>query len=223
MHRAAYKSFYGDNMNLYRPTLHNGGRTKICYIDNVGTGCFWGDWSINGFLPDIRIFGKNQSAYKPTNQVFGATIHELAHQAHSQYLGNIQYWQVSKIIYESWADAVEWGLTNDEYHKLGITYNDLTAQEYNHHFNNHYFWPIDCNKDYSPIFIDLVDTVNQRTVLHGGDTRYPNDLISGYTLENINKNILPNSYGISILKSLVKNNKIPGVTDTAIDELFLLY
>ena len=224
MHRAAYKSFYGDNLNLYRPSLHNGGRTKICYIDNVGTGCFWGDWSINGILPDIRIFGKNQSAYKPTNQVFGATIHELAHQAHSQYLGNIQYWQVSKIIYESWADAVEWGLSNDEYHKLGIIYNDIVAQDYDHAFNNRTDWPIITGDiAYSPIFIDLVDNINQRFVYHFGDTHYPNDIITGYSLENINKNILTNSYGISSLKSSVKNNIIAGVTDAAIDELFSLY
>ena len=224
MHCAAYKSFYGENLNLYRPTLHNGGRTKICYKDSYGTGVFWGDWSATGILPDIKIWGKDENnTYRNTNIVYGFTIHELAHQAHSQYLGNIQYWQVSKIIYESWADAVEWALTNDEYHKLGNQFLSPAGINYNHPSNNHSRWPLNCTWEYSPIFIDLVDDVNQRIVLFHGDTRYPNDLITGYTMEQINKNILPNSYGISSLKSAVKNNKIPGVTDAVIDELFLLY
>jgi hypothetical protein len=223
IHRAAYKQFYGDNLNLNRPILPNGGRTKICYINQDGTGSFWGDWSTTGILPDIRIWGKNGTVDKPSQQVFGATCHELGHQAHSLHLGNIQYWQVSKIIYESWADAVEWGLSNDEYHKLGILYNSQAGLNYNHRYNHHSDWPIyDGDKAYSPIFIDLIDDVNQRTI-HLGDTQYPNDIVSGYTLEYINQNILPDSYGITSLKGEVKNHKVLGVTDTAIDELFLLY
>lgn len=33
---------------------------------------------------------------------------------------------------ESWAKAVEWALTNDEYHKLGTKYNNLDAKNYNY-------------------------------------------------------------------------------------------
>jgi hypothetical protein len=225
MHRAAYKYFYGDNLGLFRPTLLDGGRTKICYINGQGTGVFWGDWSGTGILPDIRIWGKNASGDKLTNELFGTTCHELTHQAHSQHLGNIQYWQVSKIIYESWADAGEWGLSNDEYHKLGIMYNSQAGINYDHYrFNNQRDWPLHGGDiAYSPIFIDLVDNVNQRFVFHGGDSRYPNDNVTGFTLENISRYILPGSYGLTSLKNAVKSNKPMGVTDAAIDDLFALY
>lgn len=87
---------------------------------SCGTGVFWGDWSASGILPDIRIWGKDvNNNYRNTNVIFGFTAHELGHQSHSLYMGNVQYWQVSKSVYESWADAVEWALSNDEYHKLG--------------------------------------------------------------------------------------------------------
>jgi len=221
MHRAAYKHFYGDNLGIKRPILIDGSKTKICYIDKEGTGVFWGDWSAGGILPDIKIWGKNSSGnYKPTNQIFGTTAHELGHQSHSQYTGNNQFWQTSKIIYESWADAVEWALTNDEYHKLGNKYSVATAINYNHIYNNHNSWPFVNDKAYSPIFIDLIDNRNQR-VLFGSD--YPNDLITGYTLSYINSNILRNSYGLSSLLDAIKNNKITSVTDSDIDELFALY
>lgn len=221
IHRAAYKHFYGDNLGMYRPTLKNGAKTKICYIDGEGSGVFWGDWSSEGVFPDIKVWRKNEGgSSKPTNQIFGTTSHELGHQAHSQYLGNIQYWQVSKVVYESWADAVEWALTNDEYHKLGVEYGVVTAQNYNHIYNNHSSWPFVNDKAYSPIFIDLVDNVNQRKKYGSG---YPNDDISGYTMEYIYKNILEESFGISSLKESVKKHKITGVSDEQIENLFNLY
>ena len=69
----------------------------------------------------------------------------------------------------------------------------------------------------------LGDNVNQRFVFHGGDTQYPNDNVTGYTLSTISRNILPDSYGLTSLKNAVKNNKPAGVTDEVIDELFALY
>ncbi|NOU19512.1 MAG: hypothetical protein HOO91_18305 [Bacteroidales bacterium] len=219
MHRAACKHFYGDNLGLNRPTLNYGGKTKICYRDGVGTGVFWGDWSTSGILPDIQVWGKDQYGYRPTQEIFGTTAHELGHQAHSQNLGNIQYWQVSKIIYESWADAVEWALSNDEYHYWGNRFGIAVGINYNHPYNKHDIWPFVDDKAYSPIFIDLMDDNNQRTL----SSRLPNDLIKGYTLSYVNWYILRNSYGISSLFNEVKNHKITGVTDTQINELFALY
>ena len=110
----------------------DGSKTKIIYKDGEGTGVFWGDWSGGGILPDIKIWGKENGSYKQTNIIFGTTSHELGHQAHSQYMGNIQFWQTAKVIYESWATCVEWAFTNDEYHRLGNVYNVTAARDYNH-------------------------------------------------------------------------------------------
>jgi hypothetical protein len=79
MHRAAHKQFYGDNLGIRRPT--GNGKTKLCYIDEKGSGIFWGDWIDYGILPDIKIWGKDSytGAYKKIDRVFATTTHELGH------------------------------------------------------------------------------------------------------------------------------------------------
>lgn len=218
IHRAAYKSFYGENLELCRPSLRFGGRTKICYMDENGTGVFLGDWSAGGILPDIKIWGNEGN--RSTHNIFATTTHELGHQSHSQYVGNLKYIKSAKIIRESWAEAVEWALTNDEYHKLGVKYRNSRAANYNHQHEKHNSWPFVTDISYSPIFIDLVDVINQR--LANGPA-HPNDLISDYSLSYINRYMLENTVDIPSLKTEVSKHKLEGVGDFQIDELFLLY
>lgn len=218
IHRAAYKLFYGDNLGLVRPILKTGGRTKICYMDGNGTGKFIGDFSAGGILPDIQIWGNE--GRRSSNIIFGTVSHELGHQIHSQYVGNIKFIQATKMIRESWAEAVEWAETNDEYHKLGTRYNVNVAIRYDHQYNKHVGWPFVYDKAYSPIFIDLVDVVNQRDA-NGPD--HPNDLISQYSISFINQNLLMNSDNVLSLRREVTKHKVDGVDDFKIGELFYLY
>lgn len=218
IHRAAYRQFYGDNLGLSRPTLKSGGRTKICYMEKDGTGQFLGDWSAGGIMPDIQVWGNGNK--RATNLIFGVVSHELGHQSHSQYIGNIKFVQTSKIIRESWAEAVEWAMSNDEYHKLGQKYGNSLAISYDHQYYKHNNWPYVEDKAYSPIFIDLVDRINQRVSL---GPKYPNDLIMQYSISYINQNILKNSLDINSLREEVKNHKLEGVNDFQIQELFMLY
>jgi hypothetical protein len=218
IHRAAYRQFYGDNLGMSRPTLKFGGRTKICYMDKEGTGQFLGDWSAGGIMPDIQVWGNGNA--RATNLIFGVVSHELGHQAHSQFVGNIKFVRTSKIIRESWAEAVEWAMSNDEYNKLGKKYGNSIAINYNHQYYKHNNWPYVPDRAYSPIFIDLVDRFNQRVAL---GPKYPNDLIMEYSISYINLNILKNSMDISSLQSEVKKHKLDGVNDFQISELFLLY
>lgn len=225
MHRAAHKHYYGNNLGIRRPILST--KTKLCYIDDEGTGILWGDYG-EGFLPDIKIWGKdnNTGNYKPTNTIFGTTTHELGHLSHWYFVGIGDYWQTSETVYESWATAVEWALTNDEYHTKGALYGGVDAINY-YHEEQYQLMPV--GEVYTPIFIDLMDTYNQRNggLLNGvsrlGSSNFPNDLISGYTLVYIQNNILRDAYGLSSLRDALKDNKITGVTDTDIDELFALY
>jgi len=220
MHRAAYKQFYGDNLDIRRPTTN--GKTKLCYIDENGTGVCWGDWIDYGILPDIKVYGKSKGVYKPTDQIFATTTHELGHLSHWHLIGIDNYALTGEKIYESWADAVKWALTNDEYHTLGSKLNNSDAKNYECTYSTQLDWPKVDQKEYLPIFIDLIDDINQR-VKHGGSALYPNDLISGYTLSYIQDNILKKSRGYSSLRDQVKAHKISEVTDADIDELFLLY
>ena len=217
IHRGAHKYFYGNTLGLARPI--NDGKSKISLIDGNKTGMYWGEWGSN-ILPDILIWSRwGDGTYKSTEFVFGTTMHELAHQAHYLFIGNVQFIQVSGIVFESWADAVEWAMANDEYRNLGIRYSIPAGINYFHAGNSHDFWPTRGDRDYSPIFIDLMDVVNQRDRCLG----CPNDLVSGYTPATLNWNILLNAYGLSSLRDQVKNNKPAGVTDAQIDELFTLY
>lgn len=218
MHRAAYRQFYGDNLGLFRPVLNTGGRTKICYMDGKGTGQFNGDFSGVGILPDIQVWGNK--ATEQTNIIFATVTHELGHQLHSQYIGNLRYMKVSRIIRESWAEAVEWAITNDEYHKLGKKYGVQAALRYDQECDNHSGWPLVPDRNYSPAFIDLVDDFNQ-CAAYGPE--YPNDLISQYTLSYINRYILRNITDISSLREEVSKHKLEGVDDFKVHELYLLY
>lgn len=218
IHRAAYKSFYGDNLGLCRPSLRFGGRTRICYLEDNGTGVFLGDWSAGGVLPDIKIWGNEGK--RPTQNIFATVTHELGHQSHSQFVGNLKYIRSEKIIRESWAEAVEWALTNDEYNRLGKKYGNFKAAYYNHQTEKHNNWPFVNDISYSPIFIDLVDIINQR--LANGPA-HPNDLISEYSLSYINRYLLVNSVDIASLKAEVSKHRLEGVGDFQIDELFRLY
>jgi hypothetical protein len=217
IHRAAYRQFYGNNMGLSRPVLRVGGRTKICYMNGDGTGQFIGDFSSGGIIPDIQVWGNGTK--KPTNGLYGSVSHELGHQVHSQTVGNIQFWRSTKIIRESWAEAVEWAMTNEEYHELGIKYGISAAKDYDHQYNFHAGWPLVDEKDYSPVFIDLIDSINQAKEI---GPEHPNDLISQYTISYINHHLL-NVSDISSLKRELSGNKLDGVDDFKISQLFLLY
>jgi hypothetical protein len=218
IHRAAFRHFYGNNLGLFRPTLRTGGRTRICYMEGNGTGQFLGDFSLGGIMPDIQVWGNGNK--KLTNSLYGTVTHELGHQLHSQYVGNIRFFRTSKIIRESWAEAVEWALTNEEYHELGNKYGNTEALQYDHQYNLHAGWPNVQEVDYSPVFIDLIDNRNQRFDIGPG---HPNDLISQYTISYINNNLLVNSTDIASLKQEIEKHKLEGVDDFKINELFLMY
>lgn len=218
IHRAAFKHFYGENLGMIRPVLKSGTRTKISYMDEDGTGEF--TWSRIGTAPSITVWGKSGGEYRATNEVFATTAHELGHQAHYTHIGHSRYGKTSKIIRESWAEAVEWSLSNDEYHSLGRKYNNNKALSFNHHYHIHSRWPDVGERDYSPVFIDLADNLNQRLIR---GPKYPNDMITGYSMEFINNILLMNITDIATLRDILSRNKIEGVDDYMIKELLLLY
>lgn len=108
---------------------------------------------------------------------------------------------------ESYADAVAWVFTKDEYTKLFGDYkkkNDKLsvfpeAQSQNWPYSNRNLSELKNNIEYSPIFIDLIDDVNQRDYMNNGwfsmiprtttSSNLPNDLISDFSIKQIQDNI----------------------------------
>ncbi|MDR2962707.1 MAG: hypothetical protein LBU90_03570 [Bacteroidales bacterium] len=220
--RAANRSFYGDNLGIKRPQQAN--NTKICYLDkhkNLYEGFSFPTVGVSGVFPDVHICGRDKNGYfKTTHELFALTIHELGHQSHWQLVGAGNFIFSDRIIYESWATAIQVALTGDEYKKLGIKYKG-TPKQYDS--DKTQLWPDESilPKEYSLLFVDLMDDSNQRELYNS--TKYPNDRIKGYSLSYIQNNIIVGSKSISDVKAKLKTSKIAGVTDADIDELVRLY
>lgn len=223
VHRAAYKMFYGDNLGMTRPHLIAGKSTKIACMDEYNketAGFFRANFNLFGILQNIFIWTKTSSGnYRDTYSIFSTTAHELGHQAHTRLLTEVQFLQVSDYVAESWADAVLWAITKDEYEywvkRLGNTV--FNEDEYSN--TEYLIWPATPLIEYSPIFIDLVDDHNQGLFSYDR----PNDQVKGYTMKFLNDNVLPHAYGLSSLKTTLKANLVSGVTAEQIDLLFELY
>jgi len=154
----------------------------------------------------VHIFGFNGSTLRQTHSIFSTTSHELAHVAHAFQMGNIQFWQVSNLIVESWARACQWKITELEY---GYSPSPVPGPIQN--------WFYDQDPDfnnYSPLFIDLEDAFNQNP---SNLPNRPRDITSGYNLSLIQSNVLGHSYGLSSLRDRLKSQKPSGVTDAQID------
>ena len=187
IHRAAHRYYYGNNLGL-RPPLTT---LKIAYLDEKGdniNGDYW-SWTsvsptiLNTVLPNIRIYGYDSGGKRKTNEIYATASHEMAHAAHCDWMGNVQYWQATKYMRESWAVAVGWSLTTQEYSDLNANFSTSFSSNLNRQMWN----ANSSSKAYSPLFIDLVDDFNQQ-VRYGKS--YPNDIVTGYTMNSLNKILL---------------------------------
>lgn len=236
IHRALHRYTYEHVHGLSRPILGSRAKLKINYNDGSGTGVNWGvewqnvDYGL-GLVPNIKIWGKNDDGiYRPTNQIFSTTIHELAHTTHIQAMtwGTFDYGQVSPILYESWADAVEWFISRIEYVDRGIgNYDDpdLTSLDVGLQVDNSQWWRFNGNREtndiYTPLFIDLIDDYNQAD--ERNNNNMPTDVITGFSMGNIERNILPNSFGLTSFRTSLRNNAPNGISDENINTYIAQY
>ena len=136
---------------------------KLKYLDHLNGPAFFGIHK-GGYSAinngSIKIWKgvpmSFSSGVAKTDVIYSTTIHEIAHTSHKKLIGN--WIGTDDIIIESWAEAVEWHLTKLEYNSLGEMGYDIP--ETSLHRDNKQRW-IDFGKNYTPIFIDLVDDFNQ--------------------------------------------------------------
>jgi hypothetical protein len=159
VHRAAFRFHYEYIGGMRRPgTL---GKLKFCVYDSDGTGSNWGNWDFTGIFPDVNIWLKKGTSWRSSNTIFSTTIHEIGHSTHisTLYTHEVKFLFVDIIIRESWANAVEWYITQLEYFSRGKTNYDVPDSPIGE--DHMQTWNKNSDKDYTPLFIDLVDDYNQ--------------------------------------------------------------
>lgn len=210
VHRGAYKFFYGNILGIKNPKMTR--RTHIGVVDADGTSYCTG-LRLTGMYADI-VVKRNHSL--DAFDIITKTMHEIAHQSHLLFMSRRLYAGIKKVVYESWASAVEWKLTTHFYEEIGVTYVYHLCQEWEPNTPNE--GEASC---YTPIFIDLMDTYNQYHSISRPNR--PNDVIEGYTISYIQDSILPSSFGLNSTYNSIINHKITGITNNMIDTLFSLY
>ena len=218
MHRALLIAFYGTWGGIHKPTASH--KLKVAYLDNYSESSLaWNicTWNIFGSLNNISVHGRdNNNNYLKTYKLFGNLTHELGHQSMLRYVGgtwNFAAFSYTAFIRESYACAVEWSITNDYYR------NTLGDSDYKHYYD-YQWWTREKDEngdfnEYTPIFIDLMDNYNQNIF----NQNRCKDNVSGYTLQEIQDEILATSYGEYSLRQTLKSNLKHGATAAQIDEL----
>ena len=127
--RAARQYYYGDNKGLRRPP-ENGTLVSKLQIKAVNgpdpDGDALGNHNVlRRFLGgvDIKVFNDKRTS----EQIYGTTIHELAHASHWQ-MSTWHYINGDTRVYESWARGVQWDLTRVFYpeYRGGASSNNYT-------------------------------------------------------------------------------------------------
>ncbi|CAM3830100.1 hypothetical protein FLGE108171_15950 [Flavobacterium gelidilacus] len=181
-------------------------------------------------VSEIRIGRKDNSGnHKSSIDIFGTVTHEMAHASHYRmdplFFINIPTCE-RKLIRESWATCVETVITNHRYNLLTsnpvYNFNNFNLSFYNRNYQRHTIdgtGGFDKIDEYSPLFIDLIDTINQNLLALPGNQ--PIDRTAGYTIQQLQQS-LNTSRGLHGLKERIKNMHT-NTTSGFVDELFNQY
>lgn len=210
VHRVANRYYNGNIGGLARPM--NLRKEKICILNKDGRSDYWGNIGM-GALPDIRIYIKDGNNYRKTPSIFATVSHELGHVSHCTLITKIKYWQVSDIIVESWANFVSWAFLQLEYDALNANVSTYIAHRAKQS------WPVgSSDKEYSSLFVDLVDNYNQGA----NNPALPFDEVYGFSYSTLNVLLLL-SKDMESLKENLKIWKPSFISNVQIDKLFECY
>ncbi|MBP5382571.1 MAG: hypothetical protein J6Y45_04385 [Bacteroidales bacterium] len=175
LHRAAHYFFNGNHGISTPPSSYS---LRINMLSNGEAGSFTAALLSSPWI-DIKV-----ASYYNETDYCKHVLHELGHFNHYQTNGGfIGYATVHKLIKESYADFVSWHMSWGYYKELnnGVIgdYWDLYLTSPNQLWQKTQTSDLGCN---SPIFIDLVDNLNQKTVY---GSQYNNDMISGVSVSSM--------------------------------------
>ncbi|MCL5245180.1 hypothetical protein M4I21_05125 [Cellulophaga sp. 20_2_10] len=186
-----------------------------------------------GIFPTIYIRDWNE----PSDNVYGTTIHELAHTAHwdmdrsafrqlvkDAYKIPVLYPSINnstEAVIESWPTGVEWVFTTHRYRTYlsnpSFNYPTYPSNLFNYQDRKIEGFTSKANDlIYTSIIIDLMDNDNQRITRGNGR---PTDRVSGYTIGQIER-ALRGSRSWNQFRDRVKNINSSNTDNNQIDELF---
>lgn len=228
MFRAAHRYYHGDVGLLKRPLRYGFAQRLLAKnaYDEDYAGINYPSYPL---LKVTRFRNEAETQQYSSDEVYGITIHELAHTAHVLTMDDpLDFNDVSNQIIESWAMAIQWQLVNLEYRSRGITdYGSPTYTVSNlisPHAYGYQFWRGSVTEVYTSLFINLVDNFNELGQSFPGKiSGSVDDQVSGYSLSSIQTGHLKNCYSLSNLTSYLKAYKPTGVTNTQIDLLMSFY
>lgn len=170
--RAAFHYAYQDILGLRRPPENGTLQTQLKYRANPGTapggvlGLHAPGRRFLGLGSAIQIYDRD----RPTDWIYGTTIHETAHAAHWNMCAS-DYNNSEDYVSESWARGVEWALTSMVYPNY-IMYYYRTS--------------------YTGVVQDLIDgigTTQTSTAYYNGHFNYISynfpDNVEGYTIRQL--------------------------------------
>ena len=161
---AAYHYYYKDIKGLRRPPTNGTFKTKMrlrCYNENNS--------EINGsHAPGRRFLGLGSAIHiynpnRPIVDIYGTTIHELAHASHWD-MGSSDYNNASDKVSESWARGVQWELTRMIW--------------------NNYFGGSTNRPNYTQVVVDMIDP-NYSNSVNNQNNGLWNDNVTGYSIRQI--------------------------------------
>lgn len=230
--RAAYRYFYGNTGGLDHLAPPSTGDLKICYKHSYKPntqGEFFGAPTLE-ILGDIWIYGRNsESTWAPTQIIFATTAHEMGHANEYNAKTVLSYQTTDDFIHDGWGEFVGCYLSYLEYGELGdfvmadVSFDNFCISTwYNGQLNleETLKWPTLRRDNYSSLFIDLYDNVNQRLIW--GVSLLLDENISGYTPSLLNA-IVNQVQDLDDLRSYLKMHKPSNVTDTMIDNFINYY
>jgi hypothetical protein len=237
IHQAANDYYYGHRFGLISPPrnkeLYSFGWQRQIKISarEISNGDYTGSYShlkgdlSSGIISQISI----RKWGSPSDEIYGTTIHELAHAAHS-VLDRGSYdnlvrdawiipWEGGVVVnnnkrtLETWARTVETVMTLDRYE---TNFGNPNYSVYKNNFRNNYQnQTIFEENHYTSAGIDLMDYFNQR---QSYGSNFPMDNVSGYTINQLEAAMVnSNSWWQwrDNLKSRFDNH-----TEQSVDELF---
>lgn len=236
IHQAAHDYYYGHRFGLISPPMNNHvysfGRQPQIKIAARETSP-WGVPSSYSHIRSDLTFGLFAQVHikafgKPSDEVYGTTIHELSHALHS-VLDRSSYDNIvrdaflatdshvrnrNRRLLETWPTTVEILMTLDRYKtKFDNPYYKVYQ---GNNYQNYQNRTIVSQNHYTSGGYDMIDDIDQR--FHYTDNSYPIDRVNGYTIKQLEQALI----GARLWSGWKDNikSKYDNPTEVYLDELF---